>query len=222
MNRNWQLYLKRAFRLAELLVAFALLAVLVELLLVHLDQPTAGPDVRLIKRTKLVEVPAQTPMTPPTKAMPMQLAAKPVKPALPPPVGQAPVDRNAGAEPAGTSVNNTTINFVSLLQFRHLRARFGQPVEDNRSVQTQTIFSPNQITPIAAIGSFGKIVTGTNQTTAQTNSVSGATNSVVSTNTTGGSVPTLVAANNDRPTKPNPSTPPSLPPASGSIRLALP
>ena len=43
MNSNWQLYLKRAFRLAELLVALALLAVLVELLLVYLDRPSAGP-----------------------------------------------------------------------------------------------------------------------------------------------------------------------------------
>ena len=48
MNNNGQIYLKRAFRLAELLVAAALLAVLVELLLVHLDRPPASPDVILI------------------------------------------------------------------------------------------------------------------------------------------------------------------------------
>lgn len=221
MNSNWQLYLKRAFRLAELLVAFALLAVLVELLLVHLDQPTAGPDVRLIKRTKLVETPAQNPMTPPAKAMVMQVAAKPVKPASSQPVAQAPAVRNDGGAVTGSSVT-TTINFVSLLQFCHLRARFRQTGNDDHSAQTQATSLPNQNFPFVVIGPSGISVPGTTQINAETNSVLSATNSVASTNATNGSLPTLAAAKDERPEKLKPAAPPSSPPAFGSIRLALP
>ena len=218
MNPNWQLILKRAFRLAELLVAFALLAVLMELLLVHLDRLPADPDVILIKRTKLVEVPAPTPLTPPAKgkAMPMEVAAKPGRPGPPPPTAPSSTAGNVGAEPMGTGVNNTTINFVSLLRFHHLRARFGQPTKDEqRAPQSAANFFPNQSAPFAALGARGKIKLEPNQGTAPTNSFPGATNSVVSTNSAGGFIPPLTAATRNRPASLNP-------PATGIVRLALP
>ena len=220
MNFNWQIHLKRAFRLAELMVAGALLAVLVELVLVHLDRPPAVPDVILIKRTKLGEAPAPTPAKLPTKAMPMQIAAKPVAPEQRPPVVQAPMFRNIAGEP-GTS-GDTTINFVSLLGFRHLRARFTQSVDEPGPTRTQANFSPNQRIASAAVGSSGKIILGTNQSIAQSNTVSGATNSVASANRTGGSISNLAATNNNSPAQLKPPTLSSASPAAGNIRLAIP
>ena len=221
MNNNGQIYLKRAFRLAELLVAAALLAVLVELLLVHLDRPPASPDVILIKRTKLVAVPAPAPIAPPTNAMPMQVAAKPAKAAQPVPVVQAP-RRDVGGERMGTSGNSTTINFVSLLQFRHVRARFGQPANDDGPAPTPSTFSPKQNFPFVVIGPSGITVPGTNQTASQTNTVLNATSSVVSTNKTGGSISNLAAANKNLPAQLKPAALSSASPADGTIRLAIP